>query len=95
MVKTPQEHRWSSYQAFCGVIQKPSWLDTSLLTHFGKRQKVAIASYREFVEKTDVETLKSPDKLSVGGCILGDSDFIHWVQENFLAEDLDKKTSRN
>jgi len=91
MVETPQEYRWSSYQAFCSVIEKPNWLDTSLLAYFGKQQKAAIAGYREFVEKADVETLENPNKLSVGGCILGDSDFVRWVQESFLADALDVK----
>ena len=91
MVEVPQEYCWSSYQAFCGVIEKPDWLDTSLLEYFGKQQKAAIAGYREFVEKADVETLENPDKLSVGGCILGGSDFVHWVQESFLADGLDIK----
>ncbi|MEA3362950.1 MAG: transposase [Thermodesulfobacteriota bacterium] len=91
MVDTPQAYTWSSYPVFIGETEKPDWLNTSLLTFFGKQRKTAINNYRSSVEETDMETLKNPDSLSVGGCILGGSDFVRWIQDNFLSDGREDK----
>ncbi len=50
MVKHPREWRWSSYRATAGVSGKEPWLEVNwVLSQFGKRFKVAQASYRKFV----------------------------------------------
>lgn len=86
MTETPQDYVWSSYSYFIRKKEQPDWLDTSLLSYFGKQRKTAVKNYRSFVEDVDSETLENPDKMSVGGCILGGTDFVQWVQDTFLSD---------
>lgn len=91
IVESPQDYVWSSYSTIIGKHKKPDWLDISLLEYFGRRKQSAIKSYRTFVEDADVETLVNPDSQSVAGCILGDTDFVRWIQDTFLSDDRDDR----
>ena len=91
IVEFPQDYVWSSYATIIGENNKPDWLDYSLLEYFGSKKQSAIKRYRKFVEEVDVETLVNPDSQSVGGCVLGDSDFVRWIQDTFLSDDRDAK----
>jgi len=42
-------------------------------------------SYRSYVEEVEARALENPHKDIVGGLILGDTDFIDWVKEQFLS----------
>lgn len=84
MADGPAKYPWSSYPVFAGKQKKPDWLDTSLLTYFGKTKKERFRSYQSFVEDIDPLTLEDPGKRVVAGFILGDVDFVTWVQKNFL-----------
>ena len=55
------------------------------MSQFGKRTKDAIRSYRSYVEEVEAGALEDPHKDIVGGLILGDTDFINWVKEQFLS----------
>ena len=63
------------------------YLETDcLLSVFGKRRKVAAENYREFVENRSLAEVENPAVNLVGGFILGNSDFVNWVKETFLAK---------
>ncbi len=80
----PQDYRWSSYSDFIKERTPPEWLDCSLLTFFGSQRKSAVKKYRDFVEVVDTLNLENPNSLSLAGGIIGDTDFVDWVQEMFL-----------
>jgi len=83
---TPAAYPWSSYHAFTGKEKPPQWLETQcLLSQFGRSKKDAIRSYRSYVEEVEADALENPHKHIVGGVILGDTDFVNWVKEQFLS----------
>jgi putative transposase len=85
IVTNPVEYPWSSYKAFVGKAQTPSFLVTDqVLAHFGRRGGEAVRGYRSFVEEVDTRFLKSPGKRAAGGFILGKDGFVQWVKEAFL-----------
>lgn len=86
IVTKPAEYPWSSYSAFIGRMKGSDWLETRwLLAYFGRKRKEAIKNYKNFVEEVDVEALENPNKYVVGGFILGNTDFVSWVQDTFLS----------
>jgi REP element-mobilizing transposase RayT len=86
IVATPVEYPWSSYPAFVGKTKNPEWLTTGeILGHFGKRRNTAIKKYKSFVEEINIAALADPHAETFGGFILGDTPFIKWVQNTFLA----------
>lgn len=80
MAESPQNYAWSSYRFFAGEKDAPEWLEVSLLTHFSRQRKKAIQNYRDFVKGANADTLENSNDRSVGGCILGGTSFIDWVQ---------------
>jgi hypothetical protein len=86
MVKGPADYVWSSYGAFVGEVKKPEWLDISLLAGFGEKQNEAKRNYRKFVEGVAADSLINPDKLALGGCILGGAGFVARIQDEFLCK---------
>ena len=86
MVAKPAEYFWSSYPVFIGKRKKPDWLTTGeVLGHFGKKKNTAIKHYKNFVEELNVSVSEDPHKAIFGGFILGNTSFIKWVQNTFLA----------
>ena len=50
ITREPGDWRWSSYNATCGEVSAPSWLETNwLLNQFGESPREAIRAYRRFV----------------------------------------------
>jgi REP element-mobilizing transposase RayT len=84
MVVNPTDYPWSSYPLFIGKGEKPDWLDTSLLAYFGTKKKAAIRAYQHFVEEVDPFQLVNPGKDLMAGCILGNMNFVSWLQKNYL-----------
>jgi putative transposase len=92
MVRTPSEHKWSSYSAFIGKVKKPEWLETEwLLSQFGKREKAAERNYKDFVEGVKVDEIENPAKELIGGFILGNQVFANWVKRTFLIDRLNDR----
>jgi REP element-mobilizing transposase RayT len=86
ITEAPADYLWSSHRAFIGVEKPPQWLETKwLLSQFGRRKKVAISSYRRYVEEVEATALENPHKDVVGGMILGDPGFVNWVKDEFLS----------
>lgn len=84
MVVNPADYPWSSYSLFIGKGKKPDWFDTSLLAYFGKKKKAAIRAYQSFVEEVDPFQLVDPGKELKAGCILGNMNFVSWLQKTYL-----------
>ena len=92
MVSAPSEYKWSSYSAFIGEIKTPQFLEINwLLSNFGKSKKEAKRNYKDFVEGVDIKTLENPNRMVTEGFILGDSDFVNWIKDNFLSGRQDEK----
>jgi REP element-mobilizing transposase RayT len=86
IAEAPADYQWSSHRAFIGVEKPPHWLETKwLLSQFGRRKKVAISSYRGYVEEVEAAALENPHKDVVGGIILGDPGFVNWIKDEFLS----------
>ena len=87
MVSAPSNYKWSSYSWFVGKRKTPGFMDTDfILSSFGKNIKEAKKNYKDFVEGVDINSIESPSKQLTEGFILGDSDFVKWVKENFLSK---------
>ena len=92
MVERPVDYPWSSYAAFIGKRKAQEWLDLGMLGHFGKNKRQAMKSYQIFVEEIDPSQLRNPGKEILAGCILGEMDFVSWVQRTFLdRKEMDKE----
>jgi REP element-mobilizing transposase RayT len=86
VTKRPGDYAWSSYNAFLAKDKAPEWLEVKwLLAQFGRKKKEAAHRYKDYVEKIDAFNLKNPETDLVEGAILGDTDFVSWVKEQFLS----------
>ena len=76
MVKTPEEYKWSSYQAYTGKRKPPEWLHRDfILKYFGKNYTKAEKNYKDFVMRVSGKTYDSPLKGVFASTILGDAVF--------------------
>ena len=74
------------------MVKSPKFLDTDwILSTFGKNKKKARKNYQDFVEGVEINSLANPGRQVTEGLILGDSDFIEWVKDNFLSNRKDNK----
>ena len=48
-------------------------------------------NYKDFVEGVDIKTIENPNTQVTEGFILGDSDFVNWIKDNFLSGRQDEK----
>lgn len=86
MVARPEEHAWSSYQAFVGQSTSPKWLRRDfILGYFANKEKVAQQRYRAFIEDMLEKTYESPLDGAVGS-ILGDEEIVGEVTALHLKE---------
>jgi len=87
MVRTARDWRWSNYRATAGLAPVPNWLHCDwLLSCFGRRKKLALQRYREFV--ADGKEQPSPLKALRNQIYLGDDNFVETLQA-MLGEDVD------
>ena len=85
-VSQPSDYQWSSYGAYVGMQSAPEFLETSLiLSQFGDNMKQSKKSYRKFVESIDFSAVKNPGEDSKEGFLLGGTEFVRWVKENYLS----------
>ena len=92
MVSAASKYKWSSYSYFIGKKKPPGFIETDwILSSFGKNKKEAQKNYKDFVEGVDIKTLESPARQVSEGFILGDSDFVKWVKDNFLSKRKENK----
>jgi len=92
LVSSPGDYKWSSYNVLIGKAKAPEWLEVSyLLGYFHKTRKRAMQLFQKFCEEIDVESLKNPSRDASKGYILGDEDFVKWIQENLISLRLDER----
>lgn len=83
MVDQLVQWKWSSYRSMIGRAEVPEWLEVDwLLSHFGKRRKVAIQRYVEFVKAGKGVDSIWEEKKHPG--ILGDEVFIESVYKQYV-----------
>ena len=86
ITERPGDYPWSSYNAFLAKDKTPGWLEVKwLLAQFGGKKKDAVRRYKDYVEKINPFDLKNPESSLTEGAILGDTDFVAWVKEQFLS----------
>ena len=92
LVRKPEDYRWSSYNALVGKVKEPEWLEINyLLNYFHKTRKRAMQLFRKFCEEGNAEKLKNPSKDAVQGFILGNANFVKWIQEKLLSSKVNEK----
>ena len=92
IVDAPEQYAWSSYGAYLGLCESPTWLDRqAVLGQLGKQTSRARAAYRRFVESGIDGAARSPLAAAAGGVLLGSVDWLEqWRQ--WLAEQPDSPT---
>ncbi len=92
IVDAPEQYAWSSYGAYLGVYESPTWLDCqAVLGQLGKHTNRARAAYRRFVESGIGGVASSPLAGAAGGVLLGSEGWLEqWRQR--LAEQPDSPT---
>jgi len=93
MVRQPEQYQWSSYAAYIGKAKIPRWHTTDwLLQYFGEKAHDAGKVYRFFVNAAVGTDEEDPLKEATSTLILGKTDFIDDIKENYLG---DKEKSRD
>ena len=86
MVETPEEYSWSSYQSYIGKQKPAEWLYRDfILGYFGKNISNAQKGYQEFVNALAFQEYDSPLKQVVSSTLLGNTDFIAYIKDNFIS----------
>jgi len=84
MVKSPEDHLWSSYRATIGQTKVSDFLTVDwLLENFSSQTSRAQQLYREFVNKKEQQ---SPWNKLTGQIYLGSDDFIQQVKNKTTAK---------
>jgi REP element-mobilizing transposase RayT len=87
VVGRPEAYRWTSYGAYIGASEVPSWLARDMvLGDAGSGRREAEERYRQFVEVGLDRELGNPLEKVVASTLLGGEGFVAWVKENFLKD---------
>jgi putative transposase len=87
MVERPEAYRWSSYGAYVGDREAPSWLAReTVLGDFGGEGQEGVRRYREFVEAGLIREVENPLEKVVASTLLGGAGFVEWVQREFVQD---------
>ena len=87
LVQTPEQYDWSSYQFYIGRRKPPGWLFKNfILGYFGEKISTAQKVYRRFVNDLIDEEYDSPLKEVVSSTLLGSTDFIEHIKEEYLSK---------
>jgi hypothetical protein len=86
IVDSPEEYEWSSYTAYIGTQKPAKWLYRDfILGYFGQKVSTAQKGYREFVTALVHQEYDNPLDEVVSSTLLGSSDFIAFIKDNFLS----------
>ena len=89
LVKTPEEWKWSSYQAIIGAVPKPAYLTIEwILSQFGEEKTKAVRAYQEFVRAG--YGMEFPEEGLVGQVILGSEKFLREINGHLTKSGKDK-----
>ena len=91
MVEAPEHYRWSSYSSYIGIEQPPPWLDVDfVLGMFSADLPARQQRYREFIEDLIGKEYDSPLQHTVASTILGSSDFVETIMDDYLEQDIER-----
>ena len=92
MVERPEQHEWSSYNAFASRRQANDWLCCDLIWEMiGGTGATACKNYRVFVERNLGRTYESPLTNVFASSLLGSPDFVSEISTRFLNEQTDQR----
>lgn len=92
IVKSPQDHQWTSHRAYLMDDKNWNWLTTDLLlSYFGKRLNRARRKLHEFVIQGVPQGLQKNLEGSKWPTVLGKENFEEWVKWNFVKDLKDKE----
>ncbi len=92
-VQRLSEYRWSSYQAYVGMVNVPSWLTCDpILAFCGRRPGEQRREYRRFVESSlgDREE-EAQDDFQTSAPAIGGDAFVEWVRCKLIERSLRAK----
>ena len=93
VVEIPEKYDWSSYKFYIGKQKTPRWLYRDfILSYFDIKISSAQKSYQRFVNALTNNQYESPLKEVVSSTLLGSTEFIDFIKENYL---LDKEPDNN
>ena len=93
MVDKPEAYQWSSYRYYVGKGKTPDWLHRTLVHgYFGEKESIAQKRYQRFATTLVGQQYEGPLKDVVGSTLLGDADFVSYIEETFLS---DKKQDKD
>jgi hypothetical protein len=92
LANAPGDYPWSSYKAISGTAKVPEWLETDcLLSFFHKNKQKAQQLYVKFCESVEMASVENPAKDLVQGFILGNEDFVKFIQGKLISPGADEK----
>lgn len=96
IAKSPEEHKYSSVNYYFSDKQAPFWLNTEfILSQFGNNKKDAREEYKKFVYR-GISNIKDPLRDTYANTILGSSEFINKIKDDFLSKrDIPEDISRS
>jgi putative transposase len=91
-----RRYRWSSYRAYIGLAQVPSWLECqTVLKLGGGRKKEGRRNYREYVEAAVREGLaKSPWEELKEQVVLGSQEFVTGLKKHLAGDEREQRGAR-
>lgn len=96
IAKTPEEHKYSSVNYYFSDKQAPFGLNAEfILSQFGNNKKDAREEYKKFVYR-GISNRNDPLKDAYANTILGSTEFINKIKDNFLSKmDIPEDISRS
>jgi putative transposase len=86
LVEKLDDYRWSSYPAYVGIAQAPTWLERERTYGILGHNDDHFAGYRRFVAKGVDENTASFYSKDNYAAIIGDKGFKAWIYEELLPE---------
>jgi putative transposase len=88
IVERAEAYKWSSLQDYIGVRKPPEWLQRDfILSYFGDNTSKAEIEYKKFISAVNGRVHESPLKKVFASTILGSTDFIERVREDFVKKE--------
>ena len=88
IVERLSQFKWSSHKSYLGQQGSLTGLDAKfVLKYFSHKPKAAIELYRRFMGEKESEAIERFYAAKKQGSILGDSDFIEGIREQYILRD--------
>ena len=87
-----QTYRWSSFRGYLNKKHRIGYINyKEILGYFGQDEAKARTSYRSFVKEGAKKVVENPFKKVRGQMILGTEQFVEWVKETFLKDEVPER----